>query len=182
MPYQKQKKEYNEFKPKAHELRENYLYNIANELADEDPQGRPVQHHHSKLIWEESTNSTTNILNNRRGVDKVDVQGVDGVWQTVHNKEDIAEHIKIANKEKKAASKAYALQTGTSGNTFRWANGLWQVGENPGRKHNPSDWGNRRRDLSLVLYDAIKDHWRDWSYLDNRRILCLLDTNVWNKK
>ena len=49
------KLEYSEFKPKAHELRETYLFNIANEVADDDPKGRSVEYHHTKLIREENT-------------------------------------------------------------------------------------------------------------------------------
>ena len=101
------KKEYNEFKPSAHELRENYLHIIAHEIAEEDPQGKSSQWHHEKLIREERTRSHFKHIqryegkSNRRGVDKVDVQQQDGSNKTVHNKEEIAQHIQDANKEKR---------------------------------------------------------------------------------
>ena len=101
------KKEYNEFKPRAHELRENYLYIIAHEKAEEDNQGRNTEWHHSKLVREERIRSHFKHIrkyegkNNRRGVDKVDVMTGNGTLKTVHNKEEVAKHIRKANIEKR---------------------------------------------------------------------------------
>ena len=101
------RQEYNEFKPRAHELRENYLHLIALEIAEEDNQGRKAQWHLDKLKREEATRDHFHHIRryegkaNRRGVDKVVIQLEDGTNKTVHEKEDIARHIRIANIEKR---------------------------------------------------------------------------------
>ena len=99
--------EYNEFKPTANKLRENYLYQIAQEKAEEDPKGREVDWHHSKLQGEEKIKLHFKYIrkcegkNNRRGVDKVDITDREGTTSTIHDKDEVAKHICKANIEKR---------------------------------------------------------------------------------
>jgi hypothetical protein len=99
--------EYSEFKPRAQDLRENYLYSIAQERSEEDPKGKSVEWHHKKLAGEERIKQHFKHIRkyegkaNRKGVDKVDIQNYDGSTTTVHDRETIAEHIMRANIEKR---------------------------------------------------------------------------------
>ena len=58
----KAKQKYSKFRPRAIELRENYLYNIASERSEEDQRGRNVDWHHNKLIAEEKIKNHFNLI------------------------------------------------------------------------------------------------------------------------
>ena len=101
------KLEYNEFKPRAFELREKYLHVIAYEKAEEDPKGRSEEWHHAKLIGEEKIKNHFRHIRKyegkacRKGVDKVDIRQDDGSFKTIYDKDIVAEHICRANIEKR---------------------------------------------------------------------------------
>ena len=111
------KNEYNEFKPRAHELRENHLYIIAQEKAEEDTKGRTTDWHFAKLKGEEKIKSHFKHIrkyegkSNRVGVEKVDIVQEDGSMNTVFNKEEVAGHIRIANIEKRQQARHTPLRS-----------------------------------------------------------------------
>jgi len=98
-------KDYNEFRPKAHEFRDTYLGRIAMELEDKD--GTSAEHHFKRLRQQERQKEQARRVKfnegraNRSGVKKVDIQLEDGTMRTLHDKEDIEEAIIKANTEKR---------------------------------------------------------------------------------
>jgi hypothetical protein len=94
---------YCHFRPKAHEFRQTYIGNLANEIAldnGRDPEVVFKELTHREQVKEHFKNIKRKEKRGERyGVDRVDIETEDGL-QTLVNKEQIEEEIIKVNKEK----------------------------------------------------------------------------------
>ena len=105
---------YSKFRPKAHEFRQTYIGNLADEIAwdkGRDPEIVFKELTHREQVKEHFKNIKRKEKRGQRyGVDRVDVETEDGLI-TLVNKEDIEEEILKVNKEKLLQAKNTPLRS-----------------------------------------------------------------------